>query len=175
VSDRSTVERLTPETIVREDYCMRDQLLKKVTSLVLVIAAIAVSVTTVFALDPKGRPKGMGPNAASGYYIWQDERGWHLRTISGSEKHRFSGEIINEGGSFDTVKQYREEPGTWFKHQGNKITIDLSAGKNIDGIDFQSTGGSLTFRLSIDDREEPSAIWVGANAENPSGIPFTLR
>jgi hypothetical protein len=153
---------------------MKEQLFKRVSSLLLLVALIAASVVTVLALDPKGRPKGMGPNAASGYYIWQDERGWHLRTTTGSEKHKFSGEIISEGGSINTVKQYREEQAAWFKQQGNRITIDLTTDKNIDGIDFQSTG-TLTFKLSFDDREEPAAIRIGSNGDSPSAIPFTLQ
>jgi len=152
---------------------MREFKLKGIVSLLLAIVTIGVTVTTALALDPRGRPKGMGPNAPSGYYIWQDERGWHLRTTTGNEKHKFSGEIISEGGSISAVKQYREEAGSWFKQQGNRITIDLTTDKNIDGIDFQSTGG-LTFKLSIDDLEEPSAIRIGANGDNPSGIPFNL-
>src|SRR5437016_765173 len=104
---------------------MRDLKFRKISSLLLVITVIAVSVTTALALDPKGRPRGMGPNAPSGYYIWQDERGWHLRTTTGSEKHKFSGEITSEGGQISAVKQYREEPASWYKQQGDRITIDL--------------------------------------------------
>ena len=152
---------------------MKEQF-KKISGLLLLIAIIAVSVTTALALDPKGRPKGMGPNAPSGYFIWQDERGWHLRTTTGNQKHRFSGEITSEEGGFSSVKQYREEQATWFNQQGNRIKIDLTTDKNIDGIDFQSTG-TVTFRLSVDDREDPLTVHVGANGESPSGIPFSIR
>src|SRR5256885_10890686 len=116
---------------------MKEQF-KKISGLLLLIAIIAVSVTTALALDPKGRPKGMGPNAPSGYYIWQDERGWHLRTTTGNQKHRFSGEITSEGGGISSVKQYRDEQAGWFKQQGDRLTIDLTTDKIIDGIEFQS-------------------------------------
>lgn len=152
---------------------MRLQLMKGFTGLVLLAALIAGSVTLALALDPKGRPKGMGPNAPGGYYIWQDEKGWHLRATTGSQKHRFDGEIISEGGTISAVKQYREEPASWFKQQGNKITFDLTTDKNIDGIDFQADG-NITFKLRFDDREEASTIHVGANGENPASLPFTL-
>ena len=153
---------------------MKERLLKRVGGLLFVFVIIAVSVSAALALDPKGRPKGMGPNAPSGYFIWQDERGWHLRATTENQKHRFNGEVINDGGQISAVKQYREESASWFKQDGNRITIDLATDKNIDGIDFQSTGGSLTFRLRIDDREEPAAIHVGTNGDNPSGVPFTI-
>src|SRR5688500_5850352 len=116
---------------------MRLRLMKGFTGLLLLVALVAGSVTAVLALDPKGRPKGMGPNAPGGYFIWQDEKGWHLRTTTGSQKQKFDGEIISEGGSISAVKQYREEPASWFKQQGNKITFDLTTDK-IDGIDFQA-------------------------------------
>jgi hypothetical protein len=152
---------------------MKAEFIKRISGLLLAVIMVMVSVTAAFALDPKGRPRGMGPNAPGGYYIWQDERGWHLRTTTGGAKHRFTGEIISEGGSITEVKQYRDEPANWFKQQGSKLTLDLSADKNIDGIDFQANG-SLTFRLSIDDVEDATIVRVGANGESPSGIPFTL-
>ncbi|MEW6730326.1 MAG: hypothetical protein AB1489_03205 [Acidobacteriota bacterium] len=153
---------------------MKTCLYQKISSLLLVAVLIAASAISALALDPKGRPKGMGPNAPGGYFIWQDERGWHLRTTSGNEKHHFEAEITSEGGTISAAKQYRDEPASWLKQQGSKITIDLTTEKNIDGIDFQSSGGSLTFKLRIDGQEDPERIQIGANSDRPSGIPFTI-
>lgn len=148
---------------------------KRFSIFLLAVTLVGLCVTMAWALDPKGRPKGMGPNASSGFYIWQDERGWHLRTIAtANQKHHFSGEIIVEGGNLNDAKQYRDEPANWLKTQGNKINIDLNSDRTIDGIDFQANG-SLTFNLQVDDRTEPTLIHVGANSDNPSGIPFTLN
>jgi hypothetical protein len=154
---------------------MINHFVKKIAGFFLVLTLIASCVTLAFALDPKGRPKGMGPNAASGYYIWQDDKGWHLRAISGSQQRKFDGEITCDGGSINDVKQYRDESANWFKVDGNKIKINLNTDKNIDGFDFQVNGGSLTFDLRVDDRAESSTIRVGANSENPSGVPFTVQ
>lgn len=154
---------------------MIDQFARKIAGIFLVVAIMISSITLAFALDPKGRPKGMGPTAASGFYIWQDDKGWHLRTIAGSQKHKFEGEITCEGGSLNEVKQYRDEAVKWFTVEGNKVKIALDSDKNIDGLDFQVSGGSLTFDLRVDDRAEVSAIKVGANSESPSGVPFTIQ
>lgn len=154
---------------------MISQFVKKIGGIFLVVALIASCVTLAFALDPKGRPKGMGPNAASGYYVWQDDKGWHLRTISGSQARKFEGEITCDGGSINELKQYRDEAANWFTQQGNKIKINLNTDKNIDGLDFQVNGGSLTFDLRVDDRSDATFVRVGSASENPSGIPFTLQ
>lgn len=154
---------------------MISQFVKKISGVFLVLALIVGCVTLAFAIDPKGRPKGMGPNAASGYYIWQDEKGWHLRAISGNQNRKFEGEIVCDGGSINDLKQYRDEAANWFTQQGSKIKINLNTDKNIDGLDFQVSGGSLTFDLRVDDRSDATTIRVGATSENPSGIPFTVQ
>lgn len=146
---------------------------KRLFGLGIVGAMLLAFVTLAFALDPKGKPKAMGPNSPSGFYLWQDDKGWHVRTTTGNQKHHFVGEIVSEGGTVSGLKQYRDEQANWLKLQGNKINFDLTTEQNIDGFDFQS-GGNLTFNLTLDDSNAAENVFVGTTGEHPSGVPFTV-
>ena len=62
-----------------------------------------------FAVNFEGKPK-IKNDGDYGYYLWRDDnKVWHLVTITSDTPHTFSGEIILSKGRFDVVE--KEEKG----------------------------------------------------------------
>jgi hypothetical protein len=136
-------------------------------------------------LNPHGRP----PNTAAGkvehYAVWQDEGGWHIRTMTKEFDHHFRGVIEVRGGEFVQVKGYKLE------HKGPErdlfiegpehhvINFDFSTKGSIDGVDFRVKGKEpmLSFTLTIGEKDpkfEPGRIFVGSSGAHPSTNPFEI-
>src|SRR5687767_14577792 len=49
-------------------------------------------------LNPEGQPRELRAGAPHRYYAWHDSQGWHLRTTTAGERHRFHGEIVATDG-----------------------------------------------------------------------------
>lgn len=83
-----------------------------------------------YGVSFEGKPK-IKDNGDYGYYLWRDDdKVWHLVTITGDTPHTFSGEIILSRGSFDVVE--KEEKGiveTIFKYVSRIMGKDEEANK----------------------------------------------
>lgn len=118
--------------------------------------------------DISGKPDELSSYGQEGYYIWQDNNGFHIWTTTRGEEHVFSGVIRTDGDFFhirghrleqgDSFKDYSEVQGrTWFdaqgKNRGNRFSIggrEVSHEGDKIRFKFETTGGSdgINFRVS---------------------------
>lgn len=130
----------------------------------------------------EGKPDQFQINRAKGYYIWQDEKGFHIWTTTRSEEHTFTG-VIRTNGEFLHVKGQNLERGDsfkvnsddqgrpWFKssdnkgkhffsfggremdYENDKIQFKFATTGGMDGINFQVKDASfIDFDLYMDGR-----------------------
>lgn len=148
-------------------------------ALVLVLAALAASAISAAASQDhwKGRPD-FEAGEAIGYFIWQDDNGWHARWTTKGEKSRtFSGSITCDGDftQFEAVKKDRRDMIK--KDSDSRLRFDTKTQGGIDGLDFRLSPSTrrVTFDLKIDGAAaEASQVRLGAKKERPSSVPFTI-
>lgn len=114
-----------------------------------------------------GRPIDFRSDGHKGYYIWQDEHGFHVWTTTRGEEHTFSG-VIHTDGIFEHVRGHRLEEGdslttyediqdkTWFRFgdgdRGFHFAFggrEVNVGHDKINFKFNTAGGSdgLNFRI----------------------------
>lgn len=151
------------------------------------IAVLLLALLTVFcftgyaaAYSPKldGRPDGLEPGRNTGYFIWQDKNGLHVRTTTDGSRHVFSGTIRTDGEFRDTFGKSKGGDDA-FRVSGDrdKITFRFTNLGDMAGIDVFIEGGTyVTFNLSMDgDEADPAAIFVGGDGWHPGDHKFTFR
>ncbi|MGB0678481.1 MAG: hypothetical protein ACPGUV_02330 [Polyangiales bacterium] len=126
--------------------------------------------TTVKKRKVRGKPADMGdaPGEETGYWLWQDDEGWHLRTTSAQTPAVMQGRISSPEGisgfravrleSKDRFRASRDDKGYVFS---------LRTGDAVDGFDFEKVGTScLRFFFRIDGEEAPGkAVRLGAKGK----------
>ncbi len=111
---------------------------------------------------------------SSGFYIWKDISGWHMRWTGGSSWHTFSGTIHSTGTITDVVPVSFEEYDNYMTDE-NRIDFEAGAASGEDGFDFAvNAGGIITFDLRMDGMAEPSIIRVGLLNKKPVSLPLPL-
>jgi hypothetical protein len=127
-------------------------------------------------LNPEGQPEGFKAGVNHRYFVWHDREGWHLRTTTARERHRFHGEVVPDEGSIQDLRTFRRERGDWVTlgPNGSKVLFDLSTDEGLDGFDFRSNAQTLRFRLLMDGKERPELIFVGLTGNNPPAVPFAI-
>jgi dienelactone hydrolase len=132
-------------------------------------------------LNAHGRPKGTYGGQGKRYQLWQDEEGWHLRTLSdGQSEHHFRGSIHLDGGSFASVHAVlAEHKDRWLVSPDLKdITFDFVT-KAEDGLSFvvHNRHATLSFDLELGGQApkfDPGRIFVGQKGHHPIDSPFDL-
>ncbi len=139
-------------------------------------ATLAQRGTPARKLNPEGQPRGMGKGSTHRYLIWHDNQGWHLRTTTAREKHRFHGELVVEEGRLTDLRTIDREGRDWVQIApgSGRIFFDLRTDADFDGFDFRSDAEKIRFRLFMDGKESPEQVYVGLTAANPTEIPFAL-
>lgn len=133
--------------------------------------------------DPQGRPEKYKAGQSRRWVVWHDDHGWHVRTTTTKEKHRFNGSIQVEGGMFTTLnhlgqlekKGKNTDLGTWNKER-NLLRFDIKTHGKEDGFDFKVNGDakSLVFTLQVDGADHPEEIFIGPKMQHPKEAKFTL-
>jgi len=117
--------------------------------------------------DVEGKPTEFNPGGHKGYYIWQDDQGFHVWTTTHGEEHVFSG-TIHTDGIFEHIRGHRLEDGDsfnaysdiqekfWFRFSDGDSNFHFSLGGREVNIEhdkihfkFDNSGGSdgLNFRI----------------------------
>jgi len=118
--------------------------------------------------DVSGKPDEFSPNGQKGYYIWQDDNGFHIWTTTRDQEHIFSGVIRTDGTLFN-IKGHNLERGDYLKKNSDiqgRPWFDGQRGRNGEKhvafggrelnyendqirFKFATTGGSdgLNFRI----------------------------
>lgn len=125
-----------------------------------------------------GRPDAFDPDHSKGYFIWQDEKGLHIRTTTPGTEHVFSGTIRTDG-TFEDVwgKSLGTDDIFHVNEDRDKITFKFTASGGADGIDLHVYDGSyVDFNLSLDGEDaDPANIFIGKDGWHPGSYKFTLR
>lgn len=117
--------------------------------------------------DIGGKPEQFYPGGHIGYYIWQDEHGFHIWTTTRGVEHVFSGSIrtdgrlehvrghrLDDGDSFNVYGDVQER--SWFKFsEGDNGRFFSLSGREVNlendkiHFKFDNAGGSdgLNFRI----------------------------
>ena len=132
--------------------------------------------TTTQSLDPTGQPKDLKAGQSHRFYVWRDDKGWHLRTTTGKEKHFFAGVVSVVGGKIGNFSTFQFEKKDTLKVNSTRtqLAFDFATDTQIDGFDFQTDAQSVKFDLRMDGKRNADVIYVGTNAESPRNIPFEL-
>ncbi len=116
----------------------------------------------------------------NGYFIWTDDRGFHVRwTSARGETHRFYGEAMVQGRIMAFRPTYPDRYDAT-QHQGNRqgsrMFWDTSNSGAGDGFDFAMQQGDVVqFSLWIDARMAMrDEVFLGARASHPWGNPFKI-
>ncbi|SEI85585.1 hypothetical protein SAMN05660742_101243 [Propionispira arboris] len=124
-----------------------------------------------------GKPASFNPGHITGYFIWQDKDGLHLRTTTSNEKHEFTGTIHTDGVFKDIFESSK----------GTNNTFNLNKDHNTIDFKFITTGGSdaidlnlhratyIKFSLSMDSVNiEPTNVYIGKKGWHPDNYKFTI-
>lgn len=172
--------------------------MKRLTAfLVLALTLVAIS-SSAFAWGLKldERPDAFRPGQNRGYFIWRDQKGFHLWTTTRGQRHVFTGTVTTDGDRLDVklkdIEGRSEERPfghlfTWNRpDRGDRVKLDQdrdtvrfrfdNSGGDVDGIDFKVVGGSkVRFDLYMDgQRIDPSEIYIGDEGWHPGRSAFTM-
>ncbi len=127
-------------------------------------------------LNPEGQPKNLKEGESHRYYVWKDEKGWHVRTTTGQTKHFFVGTVTAVGGKIQNFSTFQLENKDLVKVNPSRtqLVFDFATNQRIDGFDFQSDASTLRFDLKLDGKRSSDVVYVGLNGESPKNVPFEL-
>lgn len=114
-----------------------------------------------------GRPPNLKPGAQAAYWVWRDANGWHVRTTTAKNLHRFHGKVT---GDIVNVKPVRTEMNDRMKSTKDWILFAFETAGNLDGFDF-TTNGCASFNLHANAGKK---IFIGASELQPTTNFFTL-
>ncbi|MCC6645877.1 MAG: hypothetical protein IT374_09940 [Polyangiaceae bacterium] len=123
----------------------------------------------------EGKPAGAVAGAPEAVWIWHDAAGWHLRTTTARNLHRFQGRVWGAKGKIGNVTPTRTELGDRFRKAGNWMFFDFNTKGGEDGFDFMvAESDCVHFMLTIDGQPQPSRIHVGAQGTSPPKANFRV-
>jgi len=134
-------------------------------------------------LDPFGRPEGSIIDQTARFYVWYDDKGWHVRTTAKAGRD-FQGTLkvkdakiksclsigLTEGKQKGRVDQWKVNGAR------DELTFQFTTGNKSDGFDFVVEGedGQIEFDLSIAGKKNPKAVFIGRGLQHPQEDPFSL-
>jgi hypothetical protein len=147
----------------------------------LVIGALVLAgVPAAFAApDPAaaGAPD-ISHDSPTGYYIWHDDNGFHLRTHGPTVRHDFVARL-RTGGTFENVDPVRLEDvdNVAVLDGGHVLEMHFHTFDFTDGVNFNVRGGEhLRFNLRLDGSLiGTDRIFLGNAGRHPETNPFSLE
>jgi len=123
----------------------------------------------------EGRPPAFKDGAPEAYWVWHDRGGWHVRTTTAHQQHRFQGRVWVGKGEVMDVHPSHNELGDRLVQRGNFLTFDFTTKGHEDGFDFRIADGECAkFNLLIDHRGQPDRIFVGGQGLMPTKHVFKV-
>lgn len=133
--------------------------------------------------EPSSQPALEGPAplldraAPTGYYLWHDENGFHLRTHGPGSHHRFEARLRTDGvfADVDAVRlESRDDVAVL--DGGHTLVLRLRTYDATDGVNFRVRGGDwLRLSLRLDGAPIPTErIYLGGPQSHPPRNPFTV-
>jgi hypothetical protein len=143
-------------------------------------ALMLASVPAAFAWQgpvADGAPD-LNHDSPTGYYIWHNDNGFHLRTHGPNARHDFDARLTTDG-TFEDVDVVRLESrdGVQVLDGGHELTIHFNTFDATDGVNFRIDGGErLRLALRLDGQLiGTERIFLGHFGAHPERNPFVLR
>ncbi len=124
----------------------------------------------------RGAP-AIDAGAVTGYIIWADAEGMHVRWTSRLTAHRFTGDVSADV-PITSVRRFALERGDVVRRADYAIYWDTYVNGGIDGFDFALARSAewVRFSLVIDGRlAAREQIFLGRGFIHPGGNPFVFR
>ena len=143
------------------------------------ITLLAVVATAAFAWsgEIQGQPT-ITKDSPTGYYLWHDDDGMHLRTHGPGDEHYFVARLSTDG-VFEDVDAVRLENRDNFEvlDNGHVIVLRFHTYDATDGLNFRIKGGTkLHLDLRLDGKRiSTDSIFIGADGDHPEHNPFTIH
>ncbi|MBP2636483.1 MAG: hypothetical protein H6Q72_2390 [Firmicutes bacterium] len=153
--------------------------MKRNVLLVLLVIALLCFSNYVFAasLRFEGKPEQLETGKVTGYFIWHDKNGLHLRTNASEKEHKFTGTIRTDG-SFKEVfaNLVGEDDYVKVAKDRRELTFQSTTSGKVTGFDFYVRNASyVKFDLSLDgDSVKSGDIYIGGEGWHPENNRFTL-
>jgi hypothetical protein len=145
-----------------------------------VSALLLASVPAAFAWTgpvTDGAPD-IDKDSPTGYYIWHNDDGFHLRTHGPNERHDFVAHLRTDG-TFEDVDAIKLEDRDRVEvlDGGHELLIEFHTYDFTDGVNFHINGGErLRLSLALDDRLiSTDHIYLGKDGDHPDHNPFVLH
>lgn len=142
-------------------------------------ALLAVSVPAAFAWEgpiTEG-PPALTEDSPTGYFVWHNTDGFHLRTHGPAAEHKFVARLHTDGKftDVDAVKLEKDDK-LKIKDDGHTLVLRFHTYDGFDGVNFHIDGGhKLRLNLKLDGKEAPlSSIYLGEDGAHPKSDPFTI-
>jgi hypothetical protein len=124
-----------------------------------------------------GKPD-INADSPTGYYIWHDDGGFHLRTHGPHARHDFDA-VLHTDGTFENVDPVRLEDGDRVDlvDGGHGLSIHFNTFDFTDGVNFTLRDAEhLRFNLRLDGTHiATDHIFLGSHGAHPKNNPFTIR
>ena len=124
-----------------------------------------------------GKPAALDTNSGVGYFIWNDDTGFHVQTASYGTKHEFTGTITTDGKIENIFGKFDSQNGSFNLDKSNKVTFSFTDNNNTAGMDFHLKNASfIKFNLLIDGvKAESENISLGKDNWHPGNSEFTIQ
>jgi hypothetical protein len=127
----------------------------------------------------QGQPAALGEGGTpeTGYYVWNDAFGWHVRMVdTAATPGRFTGEVVSSANL--TSSEVIPEGAGEVQVNGNTLTWDFPGSQEPQGFDVAVGGCAAdTVRFTLNDADGPvpeSRVFVGTNSTAVSN-PLIVR
>jgi hypothetical protein len=145
------------------------------------VAALLVVLVPVASAAPLSTTEGapdVTDSSPTGYFIFHDENGFHLRTHGPKAEHDFEA-VLRTKGTFEHLDLIKLEPDdrVHVTDGGHRMVIHFHTYDGIDGLNFTVNGGdALRLNLKLDgQRASTNQIYLGPQGRHPKHNPFTLK
>lgn len=124
-----------------------------------------------------GRPADFKAGLPSGYWIWKDSNGWHLRvTHKPGTKAVYAGTIRTSDPMAVIGVRNEARDTVWRSADRRTTAFKLVNYGGVDGIDFTPRcSEKVTFTLTVNGRAiDPLKIHLGDTDAHPAAATFTI-
>jgi parallel beta-helix repeat protein len=107
-----------------------------------------------------------------GYYVWSEGDVWHLSWTGDGASHFFNGTL--RSARFTSLTDVYANIDDYLMGTKKIEFEDAMSGVEEAELDFKSTSNVVSFDLWIDGSRQASYVFIGAESDNPSGLPCIL-
>jgi hypothetical protein len=145
------------------------------------VGALLLAAAPAVSAAPLSRAEGapnITDNSPTGYYIFHNDDGFHLRTHGPGAEHDFDA-VLHTDGTFENVDVVKLEADDRVDvtDGGHRMIIHFHTFDLTDGVNFTVREGErLRLDLKLDDQPAAtSQIFLGAQGKHPKHNPFSIK